>query len=80
MLVQLVDGVVGQVTKAPRLRVHVICRVCLRLLVLGSSEPSQSFLVDVDTQGLNAGESHVDAEVKLEAVDEERPVDVVTRY
>ena len=45
--------------------------------VLGGCEPRQAFFVDVDFQGVDACDCHVDAEVELQAVDEEGVRDVM---
>ena len=42
------------------------------LLVFLSGESSQSFMVDIEPEGVSACEEDVDAEVELELVDEKR--------
>ena len=68
VLVLLVDGVVGQV--------HVL----VVFVELGSvslrGEPGQALLVDVHSQRLVASHNHIDAQVKLVAIDQQRVSDV----
>lgn len=43
-------------------------------------EPGESIIVHVDSQGTNAGQSDVYSQIALEAIDEKRILDIMTRY
>ena len=42
-----------------------------RTIILIDSEPRQPLIVDVDTPGIHAGDSHIDPQIKLEPIDQE---------
>lgn len=68
LFILLVDRVVRQV--------HIsVVFVELRRVGLGG-EPRQTFLVDVDAEWLVRGHHHVDAQIKLVAIDEQGVRDV----
>ena len=50
------------------------------VIVFACRETSEPVLVDVETQGIDRGDGHVDAQVELEAVEEQGVVDVLTHY
>jgi hypothetical protein len=58
------------------MNVKVIDVVLIDWLVLLSCKADQSFVVDVDAEGVAAGDECVDAEVELESFVEERVVDI----
>lgn len=58
------------------LELLVLAVVGVLVVALGR-EPAQSLVVDVDSQRVYTEERHVDPEVELEVVDEERVADVV---
>ena len=58
------------------MHVEVVQVVLVGRLVLGSSQPTETFLVEVDTQGVNATQEDVDAKIKLQLVYQERLVQV----
>jgi len=50
------------------------------VVVLARRETSQAVLVNVETQGVDRGDGHVDSQVEFEAVEEQRVVNVFTHY
>lgn len=50
------------------------------VIVFPGRESSQPVLINVETQGIDRGDGHVDAQVELEAVEEQGVVDVLTHY
>lgn len=48
--------------------------------ILAGCEPREAIFVDVEAQGVDAGDRDVDSEVELEAVEEQGIVDVLTHY
>ena len=66
----LVDGVVSQV--------DVVVPQVLHLVGVGpGGEPHEAILEDVEPQRLDAGHQDIDPDVKLEAVNQKRSVDVL---
>jgi hypothetical protein len=67
----LVYAVIGQMLK------FLILAVAVCFIIDLCSESAQTFLVDIDAQGVDSGDGYVDAEVEFETIDEKRVVDVV---
>lgn len=69
-LAGLVDGIVGEMYE-------VVLEVFLpRPLIVLSGKARQSLLVDVDPQRVAAVNQHVDAHIELQAIDQQRVIDV----
>jgi hypothetical protein len=74
VLAGFVDCIVRQ------MHAHIVQVVFVWTLVLFSGKPGHSTFVDEAPQWTNACDQHVDAQVKLEFVDEEGLVDVLLGY
>jgi hypothetical protein len=70
----LVEGVIGEVDIRSS---HVFS---CRLLIILSGKASQSFMVDIQPQGVSAGQEDVYTEIELELVNEEGVFDVALDY
>ena len=67
----LVDTVVGQVLEFSVLRI-------LRQVVINfSGKPSQSFLINVDSERVDACDTDVDSQIELKSVNKQRVVNVM---
>ena len=69
LFILLVDGVVGQV--------HVLVVLVYFLSVGFTCETGEAFLEDVNFHGFVAGHQHVDTQIELVAVDQQRVGDVL---
>ena len=58
------------------MHVEVVQIVLVGRLVLSCGQPTETFLVEVDTQGVNAAQEDIDAEIKLQFVYQEWLVQV----
>ncbi len=70
ILVVFIDAVVGEVDER-------IPKYFLIVWILLSGKTHESLLVDVDSQGVDAGDGNVDTEIELLFVDEHGVIDIV---
>ena len=61
-----VDGVVGEVHP------HVLLIGGIRFFIVGGRQPAHSFFVEVDLQRGQASQQHVESQVELESIDQQR--------
>mmetsp|Transcript_49956 Transcript_49956/g.119196 ORF Transcript_49956/g.119196 Transcript_49956/m.119196 type:complete len:228 (+) Transcript_49956:843-1526(+) len=69
----LVDRVVGQMHGA-------FLQTIWRAVVLLRGQAYQAFFIDVDLQGIKGGDHNVEAQIELEAIDQQRPVNVALHH
>ena len=70
LLTVLVDAVVGEVD-------HVVPNVSRIIAVRNGGKPDQPIFIDIELHRLNTGQQNIQAEIKLEPIDEEWVVNIL---